>query len=55
MRTGLDDLKPGMRSPDLLEMDGRLLLPAGTELTSRHLWALAGFPARSADAPGETS
>ena len=55
MRTGLDDLKPGMKSPDLLEMDGRMRLPAGTELISRHLWVFAGFPARSAHAPGETS
>ena len=38
MRTRLDDLKPGMKlSADLLETGGRLLLPAGTELTDRHL------------------
>jgi hypothetical protein len=34
----LDDLKPGMiLSADLSESGGRLLLPAGTELTDRHL------------------
>jgi hypothetical protein len=38
MRLALEDLKPGMTlSVDLLEAGGRLLLPAGTALTERHL------------------
>ena len=38
MRATLDDLKPGMTlSADLFGSGGRLLLPAGTELTDRHL------------------
>jgi hypothetical protein len=38
MRLALEDLKPGMTlSADLLEAGGRLLLPAGTALTDRHL------------------
>jgi hypothetical protein len=38
MRAILDDLKPGMTlSADLFESGGRLLLPAGTALTDRHL------------------
>jgi hypothetical protein len=38
MRATLDDLKPGMTlSVELIDSGGRLLLPAGTELTDRHL------------------
>src|SRR5262245_26060310 len=38
MRVSLDDLKPGMTlAADLQEPGGRLLLPAATVLTDRHL------------------
>ena len=38
MRVSLDDLKPGMTlAADLQEPGGRLLLPAATILTDRHL------------------
>jgi hypothetical protein len=38
MRCRLDDLKPGMiLAANLLEPGGRMLLPAATELTDRHL------------------
>jgi hypothetical protein len=44
MRTRLDDLKPGMKSADVLEIDTRPLLPAGTDLTDRHLWGSRRLP-----------
>ncbi len=38
MRVSLDDIKPGMKlAADLQEPGGRLLLPAATVLTDRHL------------------
>ena len=48
MRVTLDDLKPGMTlAADLQEPGGRLLLPAATVLTDRHLryfqmWGVLG-------------
>lgn len=48
MRCRLDDLKPGMiLAADLREPGGRMLLPAATELTDRHLryfqmWGVSG-------------
>jgi hypothetical protein len=62
MRSSLEDLKPGMTlAADLLESGGRLLLPAGTVLTDRHLryfqmWGVShvdieGGEAGSADSP----
>ena len=48
MRCRLDDLKPGMiLAADLREPGGRMLLPAATALTDRHLryfqmWGVSG-------------
>ena len=59
MRTRLEDLKPGMTlSADLLETGGRLLRPAGTELTERHLryfqmWGVLDAETVGDDADGE--
>jgi hypothetical protein len=59
MRQSLEDLKPGMiLAADLVETDGRLLLPLGTVLTDRHLryfqmWGVLGVEIEGDDAEAE--
>ena len=52
----VDDLEPGMLlAEEVRDQNGRLLMPAGTELTERHLracqmWGILGVKIRSANA-----
>jgi hypothetical protein len=54
MRVSLDDIKAGMTlASDLLEPGGRLLLPAQTVLTDRHLRYFQMWGIQDADIEGE--
>jgi hypothetical protein len=56
MRVTLDDLKPGMTlAADLQEPGGRLLLPAATVLTDRHLRYFQMWGVSEADIQSEGS
>ncbi len=57
----VDDLQPGMPvAEDVFDQQGRMLMPAGTELTERHLracqlWGITGLRVRAAGLPGEAA
>jgi hypothetical protein len=54
MRVSLDDIKAGMTlASDLLEPGGRLLLPANTVLTDRHLRYFQMWGIQDADIEGD--
>jgi hypothetical protein len=54
MRVALEDLSPGMTlAADLQEPGGRLLLPAATVLTERHLRYLQMWDIAGADIAGD--
>lgn len=56
MRVSLDDLKTGMKlATDLMDPGGRLLLPAETELTDRHLRYFQMWGVSDADIVGDDS
>jgi hypothetical protein len=56
VQVAVDDLEPGMLlAEEVRDQQGRLLMPAGTELTDRHLracqlWGILGVRIRSANA-----